>query len=442
MLCHIKYLPVTQLKSFGRAVRKHSERQLCKIVASIREFGFLVPVLVNERCEIIAGSARVEAARRAGHAEVPTICIEHLSDAQARAFRIAENKLQELAEWDLELLRAEIDEILELAPEAIDLLGWETAEIDVMLGDASAGGSETTDPADEVMEPVAETISRPGDLWRLGNHRLVCGSSLDETVWAQLLAGENASMGFNDPPYNVPVTGHVCGLGKIKHAEFAYASGEMSGAEFIAFLTTFLVQLARHCSDGAIIDVCMDWRHLSELLAATHEAGLSLLNLCVWKKGNGGMGSLYRSQHELVLILKKGKAPHINNVQLGRYGRYRTNVWEHAGVNSFGRTRAADLNDHPTVKPVALVAEAIRDVTKHGDIVVDGFVGSGTTLLAAERTGRRGYGIEIEPKYVDVAIRRWEKLTGKAAILEATGETFAEVSAARQRTETAGLKAA
>lgn len=438
----IGYRPIDELSFLARRARTHSEKQLCKLEASIREFGFIVPVLVNCRGEIIAGAARVDAARKAGLTELPTISVDHLSDAQVRAFRIADNRLAELGEWDLELLASEIGEILDAGEIEIDLLGWETAEIDVMLDDALAGASETSDPADEVMEPAAETISRLGDLWRLGKHRLICGSSLAPEVWERLLAGENASMGFSDPPYNVPVTGHVCGLGKVKHAEFAYASGEMSGAEFTAFLTTFLVGLASHCSDGAIIDVCIDWRHLPELLAAAREAGLSLINLCVWAKGNGGMGSLYRSQHELVLILKKGKAPHINNVELGKHGRYRTNVWQYAGVNSFGRNRDADLADHPTVKPVALVAEAIRDVTRHGDIVLDAFAGSGTTLLAAERTGRRGYGIEIEPKYVDVAIRRWEKLTGKPAILDATGETFAEVRSARQGTETTQLKAA
>lgn len=243
--------------------------------------------------------------------------------------------------------------------------------------------------------------------------------------------GAVAAMAFTDPPYNVAVNGHICGLGKVKHSEFAMASGEMSEGEFTAFLTDFLAAAAEQVRDGAVLAVCMDWRHLFELQTAARAVGLTLLNMCVWNKSNGGMGSLYRSKHELVLILKKGKAPHTNNVELGKHGRYRTNVWDYAGVNSFGRTRMTDLADHPTVKPVALVADAIRDVTNAGDIVVDAFVGSGTTLLAAERTRRRAYGIELEPRYIDVAIRRWQAMTGLEAVLDATGETYDVTAEAR-----------
>lgn len=427
----VEYRPISQLKPYARNPRRHPERQLVKLTASILDFGFIVPVLLAGDGELIGGEARVEAARRAGLTHVPTICIEYLSPAQVKAFRLVENRLSELGEWDVELLAAELEEILVLDEVAIEVLGWETAEIDVMLDSADCGNAGQPDPADEAIEPPSAPVSRISDLWLLGSHRLLCGSSLDAACWERLLAGEKARMSFSDPPYNVSVTKHVCGLGKIKHAEFAMASGEMSQAEFTTFLTDALKRMADYCDDGAVLDVCMDWRHLFELLTAARAVDLTPINLCVWQKRNGGMGSLYRSQHELVLILKKGKVPHTNNVELGKHGRYRTNIWNYAGVNSFGRTRMTDLADHPTVKPVALVADAIRDVTNPGDIVIDAFVGSGTTLLAAERTRRRGYGIELEPRYIDVAIRRWQAMTGREAVLDATGDTFAETAEAR-----------
>lgn len=243
--------------------------------------------------------------------------------------------------------------------------------------------------------------------------------------------GKLAGMVFSDAPFNVPVSGHVCGLGKVQHAEFAMAAGEMNEEQFTGFLTTFVGHSHAHLKDGGILTLAMDWRRCREMLGALDANDLAVLNLCVWDKHNGGMGSLYRSKHELFWIAKKGKAPHTNNVQLGKYGRYRTNVWSYAGVNSFGKTRMTDLTDHPTVKPTALVADAIRDVTNIGEIVTDGFIGSGTTILAAERTKRVAYGIEIEPRYIDVAIRRWETLTGSKTVLQETGESFAEVAERR-----------
>jgi hypothetical protein len=311
------------------------------------------------------------------------------------------------------------------------VLGWGTAEIDVICEVPVAQEAAASDPADAAVELPVTPVTQVGDLWLLGKHRALCGSSLNDTHWQRLMAGATASMSINDPPFNVKITGHVCGLGATQHAEFAMASGEMSKSEFTGFLTDFLRLVSKRCQDGAVIDVFMDWRSISELNQALTAAGLTILNLCVWNKGNGGMGSLYRSKHELVYIAKKGKAPHRNNVELGKHGRYRTNVWDYAGVNSFGANRMKDLADHPTVKPTALIADAIRDVTAHGDIVIDAFLGSGTLCLAAERTGRVAYGIEIEPRYVDVTIRRWETLTGLQAVLEQTGETFAEVAVRR-----------
>jgi DNA modification methylase len=427
----IEYRPPDRLTVYANNPRRHPEKQIIKLMASISEFGFMVPVLVDSDGVIMTGEARIEAARRLGMEVVPVIIADHLTKAQVKAYRLADNRIAELATWDEKVLAIEFAEILEMDELAIDVLGWETAQIDNILFGIPTETGVQSDPADEIGKPPAMPVTEIGDLWQLGKHRLLCGSSLDEVAWKLLMRGKTAKMAFVDPPYNVPVSGHVCGLGKVQHAEFAMASGEMSRAEFTAFLAVFLKNLTANIGDGGIIDICIDWRHLGELLAAIEETGLSLINMCVWNKSNGGMGSLYRSKHELVLIAKKGSAPHINNVELGKHGRYRTNVWDYAGINSFGVNRMTDLADHPTVKPLAMVADAIRDVTRPGDIVLDAFVGSGTTLLAAERTHRIGYAIEIDPGYVDVAVARWEKMSGKAAILDGTGERFADVAARR-----------
>lgn len=426
----IEYRSPALLTAYENNPRKHPEKQLIKLMRSITEFGFALPVLVDADSVIVAGHARVEAARRLGLAELPVIVADQWSKAQVRAYRLADNRLGELSSWDNDALAIELSFIMEIDDVSMDSLGWETAEIDLIVDGAVLADNEP-DLADEVPEPGKVTVSAPGDLWELGKHRLLCGSSLEAAAWERLMAGSRAAMVFTDPPYNVPVSGHVCGLGSVRHAEFAMASGEINKAKFTAFLTEVIRQMTPHLKDGAVLDLCMDWRHCGELLSAIESNQLALLNLCVWAKNNGGMSSLYRSRHELVFIAKKGRAPHTNNVELGKHGRYRTNVWECAGVNSFGKNRMDDLADHPTVKPTALVADAIRDVTAQGEIVLDAFMGSGTTIAGAERTKRVAYGIEIEPTYVDVAVRRWENLTGKRAVLSATGETFAEVAARR-----------
>ncbi len=428
----IEYRSVGQVQNYGGNPRRHPEKQLVRLTASVRRFGVALPVLVDEHNVIIAGEAVTEAARRLGHTEIPVIVARGWSRAQIRAFRLAANRLAELATWDEELLAIELESVIEIAEVPIELLGWETAVIDILLDPAATVAAKgADDPADEQVASPASPTTRAGDIWHLGEHRLLCGSSLETSAWDDLLDGRQATMVFSDAPYNVPVNGHVRGKGKVKHAEFAMASGEMNREEFTAFLVDSIGPMAAATRDGGLLYLCMDYRHLREILAAIDRCGLDLINLCVWNKTNGGQGALYRSKHELVLVAKRGKAPHINNVELGRHGRYRTNVWDYAGVNTFGATRMQDLADHPTVKPVALVADAIRDVTKPGDIVIDGFMGSGTTMLAAERTKRVACGIEIEPAYVDVAVRRWEKLTGEEAVFAKTGETFAEVTAAR-----------
>ncbi len=426
----IEYQPIASVVAYEKNPRRHPDKQIVKLKSSISEFGFALPVLVDAERTIIAGHARIEAARQLGIAEVPVLVAHDWSKAQVRAYRLADNRLAELATWDDELLAIELSALIELDEVPIELLGWETAEID-LITDGDGKSANSADPADEIPSPLAVPVSRTGDLWLLGSHRLLCASSLDAVAWQLLMDGHVGAMVFTDAPYNVPVSGHVCGLGKVQHAEFAMASGEMSRSEFTTFLGDAIKQMAGSVRDGAVLDLCMDWRHLPELLSAIEANDLALLNLCVWNKSNGGMGSLYRSKHELVLVAKKGKAAHTNNVELGKHGRYRTNVWDYAGVNSFGKGRMEDLADHPTVKPVALVADAIRDVTRTGEIVLDAFMGSGTTILAAERTKRIAYGIEIEPGYIDVAIRRWTAMTGQAAVLAASDETFEEVAMRR-----------
>ena len=425
----IGYVPADSLTPYEGNPRKHPEKQIIKLMASVREFGVAMPILIDANNVVIAGHAVLEAAKRLGIKHVPVLVADQWSSAQVRAYRLSANRLAELSQWDDALLKIELAAIIEFDETPIEILGWETGEIDLILSADDPASVE--DPADVVPELTGEAVTKPGDLWYLGKHRLLCASSLEPANWARLMEGTVAAMAFTDAPYNVPISGHVSGLGKKKHAEFQMGSGEMSRSEFTEFLIRAIKEMVANLVDGAIFVFFMDWRHMSETLEALAANELTLINLCVWNKNNGGMGSLYRSKHELAFIAKKGKAPHTNNVELGRHGRYRTNVWDYAGVNSFGRNRDADLADHPTVKPVALVADAIRDVTNPGDLVIDGFMGSGTTILAAERTKRIAAGIDIEPGYIDVAIRRWETMTGLEATLADTGETFDEVAVRR-----------
>jgi DNA modification methylase len=314
----------------------------------------------------------------------------------------------------------------------VELTGFEPAEIDLILGDWQEASSEPAAPEDQYAEPPEDaTVSRPGDLWILGSQRLLCGDARSSEAYKALLGTDRADLIFTDPPYNVPIEGHVSGLGRVHHREFAMASGEMTEVEFTGFLTQVFRAAADVSRDGALHYICMDWRHLFEALSAGRAVYSSFLNLCVWNKDNGGMGSLYRSKHELVLLFKAGTKSHTNNVELGRHGRNRTNVWEYAGVNTFRAGRLDELAMHPTVKPVALIADAIKDASKRSNIILDPFSGSGSTLIAAEKTGRRGHAMEIDPQYVDVAVRRWQRYSGKPAHLNGSGATFEEVAVQR-----------
>lgn len=427
----IFYQPIDALTPRATNPRKHSPKQVTQLARSIERFGFTNPVLVDDTNGIIAGHGRVLAAKQLGMKEVPTVQLASMTEAEIRAYVIADNKLAENAGWDEALLGIELQYLTELDINFdVTLTGFELPEIDILISGLSLDDKDKPDAADEVPAVASTAITQPGDIWLIGNHRLICGDSTKAETYHLLLGGDRAQMVFCDAPYNLKVQGVVGGLGKIKHREFAMASGEMSKPQFTDFLTTVFTHLVAFSVDGSIHYQCMDFRHMGEMLAAGENTYGEPKNLCIWVKNNGGMGSLYRSQHELVFVFKSGASPHINNVELGKHGRYRTNVWEYAGVNSFGSNRN-DLALHPTVKPTAMVADAIKDCSHRKGIVLDAFAGSGTTLVAAEQVGRHGYGIEIDPIYCDVIIRRMQKLFGLQATLQATGQTFAEVEAAR-----------
>ncbi|NKB59588.1 MAG: DNA methylase N-4 [Alphaproteobacteria bacterium] len=417
---------IDELKPYPRNARTHSKKQIRQIAASIKEFGFTNPILIDGVGRIIAGHGRVEAAKLLGRTSVPTIRLEHLSPEQVRAYIIADNRLAELAGWDDAILATELQVLstLDLGFD-LDLTGFETAEIDLLIGSLEEDDTpDEPEPAFEGPDRSRPAVSVLGDLWRLGDHLLLCGDALKRESYAALMGDEKAQMVFTDPPYNVPIAGHVSGLGKIKHDDFAMACGEMSESEFTGFLRTAFRHMADFSLDGSLHYLCMDWRHAFEILGAGRAIYREFKNLCVWNKNNGGMGSFYRSKHELVFVFKNGTATHINNVELGRYGRSRTNVWDYPGASSLAGGRGRDLALHPTVKPVALVADAIHDASKRGGIILDPFAGSGSTILAAEKTGRHARAIELDPHYVDTIIRRFQKETGIDAVVADSGLPF------------------
>lgn len=420
----IEYLPHTALKPHPKNPRTHSVRQVKQIARSIEQFGFVSPILLDDEGFIIAGHGRLLAAQQLGMDDVPVVHLAHLTKAQAKALMLADNKLTENAGWDQALLAECFIELGEMSFD-LEITGFEMAEIDLTIQGFQAAESDSADEMPDI--PSHTPVTRAGDLWLLGRHRILCGNSLDPMAMQRLMQSDRAQMIFTDPPYNVPVDGHVGGLGDIRHREFAMASGEMTAEQFTSFLTTACENMAAHSTDGSLHYICMDWRHLREMLAAGHQAYTELKNICVWVKDNGGMGSLYRSRHELVLVFKHGIGKHRNNVELGAHGRYRTNVWEYAGVNSFSRNHDDEgnlLTLHPTVKPVTMIADAIMDCTKRGELVLDTFLGSGSTLIAAEKSGRICYGMELDPLYVDTAIRRWQNLTGQQAVRAGDSKTF------------------
>jgi DNA modification methylase len=429
----VRYEPIVALRLDPQNPRLHSRKQVRQIANSIKSFGFNVPVLIDAEQNVIAGHGRVLAAKELGWAEVPVIAIDHLTAAQRRAFAIADNRLAENSAWNDRLLAEQLKElsILDLSFD-LEATGFDMGEIDFRI-ESLGEKREAPDPADQLPSLPEQAVSRVGDLWQLGRHRVLCGNVLDRSAFAVLMEGRTADLVFSDPPYNVPIGGHVSGLGAVNHREFPMASGEMSEAEFTRFLSTAFEQLCAFSQPGSVHFICIDWRHLRELLSAGKDIYGALVNLCIWVKPNGGMGSLYRSRHELIAVFKNGKVPHHNNVELGRHGRNRTNVWTYPGATGFGHQNEEGvlLSLHPTVKPVALVADAILDCSSRGDLVLDAFLGSGTTLIAAERTGRSCYGLELDPLYVDTIIHRWQAYAGEIAWHAVGGQSFAELAKER-----------
>jgi DNA modification methylase len=428
----IEFKDVGALKGHPKNIRTHPAKQIRRLEQSIQQFGFTNPLLVDESNVILAGHARWQAAKALGLKSVPVIVLRGLSEAKKRAYVLADNKISELAGYDRPALAAELGELsLLLAEEDLDLslTGFDPAEIDSLFADLV---DVESDPADDPPEIATHPVSRKGDLWAFGDrHRLLCDDAR-VADYARLMHGEQAAMAFTDPPYNVSIP-NTLGRGRTKQRNFAMAVGEMSPAVFTTFLSDALSTAAAHSVNGALHYVCMDWRHMREMQDAGDAVYGKLINLVVWSKTNAGQGSLYRSQHELIFVYKVGDGPHLNNVELGRHGRNRSNVWTYPGANTFRSGRMADLAAHPTVKPVALVADAIRDCSRRGDIVLDPFMGVGTTILAADRIGRRARGIEVDSLYVDAAIRRWQQVTKRDAILEGTRKTFEEVAIERRR---------
>jgi DNA modification methylase len=431
-LLKIVYRRIDTLKPDPANPRRHTKKQIRQIADSINAFDFNVPMLIDGADNIVAGHGRYFACRLLGRTEVPTLCLDYLTPEQARAFRIADNRLTEISTWDDRLLAEQLRDLsLHGLDFTLEATGFDMGEIDLRIASLEEPPERDDDPADVVPEVSAgPPLTKYGDLWVLDRHRLLCGSALETPAFAALMGEEQAAVGFTDPPYNVPIEGHASGLGATHHRPFLMASGEMDSSEFTAFLGEAFRNLATFSIAGSIHFVCMDWRHMEELLAAGRAAYGELKNLCVWVKDNAGMGSLYRSQHELVFVFKHGHNGHRNNVQLGRFGRNRSNIWRYAGTNSFARCGEEGnlLALHPTVKPVAMVADAILDCSARGDIVLDAFLGSGTTLIAAERTGRRCCGLELDPAYVDTIVRRWQALTGGSARNAASGRNFDDLA--------------
>lgn len=412
--------------------RVHPKRQRRTLTRNILRHGFRIPIHIDAEYGVIAGQLRCEVAKDLGMTEVPAIRVTDATESEIRAFMIAENRIAELGEWDPKRLAVEFDFLASVNFD-LELTGFETPEIDLVFGEAAENNSD--DAADEVAVPDLNTppVTAEGDLWGLGGrHLLLCGNALEPSAYEALMDGAAAQMVFTDPPYNVRINGNVCGTGSIHHPEFVMASGEMTIREHTEFLQTSFTNIANHSLNGAIHYICIDWRHLLHAQLAAQGIFDEFKNLVVWNKSNAGMGSFYRNKHELVLVFKCGNAPHINNFGLGDGGRYRTNVWDYPSVNSFSPDRKDDLQLHPTVKPAAMVADAMLDCSKRGGIVLDPFAGSGTLFIAAEKTGRIGYGMELDPRYVDVAIRRWEKFTGGEARHAVTGATFTETAAQRR----------
>jgi DNA modification methylase len=420
-------MPISAIRPSPLNARTHSRRQIAQIAKSITIYGFANAILVDEAGEVIAGHGRLEAAKSLALTEVPVATISGLSPAKKRGLRLADNKLALNSGWDRSKLQIELAAIESLCViEKIEMpeTGFEVPEIDRLNLDLS-GSTEAADDYDPHWHERAP-VTHAGDLWLLGPHRLLCGDAKEQSHVDRLMNGAKAACCVLDPPFNVRISG-VVGRGRRKHREFSEASGEMTAEEFTRFLATTLGNAAHISCDGGLSYIFMDWRHLQEMTAAGAKVYCALRNLVVWTKSNAGQGSFYRSEHELIFVYQAGSAKPTNNVQLGKFGRNRSNVWRYAGANAFGSDRLKSLEAHPTCKPLKMIADILLDCTRRNEVVADLFAGSGTTLLAAEQVGRRCCALEIDPLFIDVCIRRWQAYTGKDAVLESSGRTFYEV---------------
>lgn len=427
----VAYVPTESLIPYANNARRHSPKQIRKIVRSLDEFGWTNPLIVTRGSEVICGHGRLAAAKLRGDRQVPVIVIDDLTEAERRAYIIADNALAEKASWDRAMLVTELCGLLELGYD-VEVTGFDTLEIDTMLtvgNDDPRADEEVVGLPDEKQEP----LTRLHDHWIIGRHHLLCADATLPESYDLLLGDVRPELAFVDPPYNVDA-GRISGLGRVKHGSFVQGSGELSDGAFVHdFLRPMLRCLSRFCAAGAIAFICCDWR-MDPLL---REAATGVLkeqkNLIVWAKTSAGLGSFYRSQYELIQAWKVSAGRTINNFGLGQGGRHRSNLWTYEGANVFRRGRMEDLSDHPTVKPTRLIADALRDCSRRGGVVIDPFLGSGSTLAAAEITGRTGYGFELDPKYCDVILRRLAKATGATPSL-IDGTSIDAVRASRQRT--------
>ena len=413
------------LKPHVRKLRKSDPAHIREIANSISALGFNVPLLVGKDNVVLDGDARLEAAKLLGLSSVPCIRVDHLDETEQRLLRLAVNRLGEKGSWDIQELEAEFKELI-IAGAPIEISGFGSDEIDQIIigGDASETG-------DLAPWPGASAVARVGDLFLLGPHRLICGDAYVPAVTERLMGTDVGRVVLTDEPFNVAVGGHVTGG---DHREFVMASGEMTNEQFLEFNHSWMEAVLPHLIEGGILGTFIDWRGLPIAHTAAIAFGLAPLNLIVWAKTNAGMGSLYRSQHELLPLFKKGSVSHINNISLGRRGRYRTNLWTYPGASSLGSDARKGLQEHPTVKPSVMLQDAIIDLSNRGEVILDPFLGSGSTLIAAENTGRVCCGIELDPLYVDVIIRRYQTVTDKIAVLANTAESFEKV-ADRRRNE-------
>ena len=402
-----------------KSLRKHSKKQLQKLKNAIIKVGYVNPILLDEKHNIIAGELRLLAAKELGFTQIPAIILENLTPEEADAISILDNRIAEDGEWNFGNLKEEIEKLMKFDITFEDL-GFDTVDYDeiFLINDSDESKVHNSDNEDESwLDANIPPKVKFGDLWRLGDHFVYCGDSLLVRSFEILMQGELAQIVITDPPYNCKINGHVCGLGKTKHDEFAMASGEMTETEFAEFISKFMQHLIKFSIDGSLHYLFMDWAGLNTLLTQGKRHYTELKNIAVWNKLIGGMGALYRSQHEMIPIFKNGKAKHQNHIKLGKNGRYRTNIWDYPGIRATNPSSLELLKLHPAVKAVPMLHDILLDSSSKNDIVLDCFGGSGSTLLAAERCKRRARLIEISPRYVDVTIYRWEKETGKTAKL-------------------------